>query len=151
MFFFMLFTLIPASFANVGTNPAKLLHIGTVTGHRLRRKGANIGAFPIQPDTLFHPRKVIFFQAGIITVIACQHTLYAFINAMLKLLMGHEFYLLIWNFVPFMFYPNELIWYTTNEFFLNQALPLYKRQHLWSRPWTMHSIRPMTIRASSPS
>ncbi len=56
-------------------------------GHRLRSKGTNVGALPIQPDAFFHPRKVIFIQAGVITVIACQHTFYAFINAMLKLLM----------------------------------------------------------------
>ncbi|KIL38473.1 hypothetical protein SD70_26285 [Gordoniibacillus kamchatkensis] len=84
---FILFALIPACFANIGANSTKLFRVGIVMRHRLRSKSTNVGALSIQPNTFFHHRKVIFIEASVVTVIACQHTFYAFINAMLKLLM----------------------------------------------------------------
>jgi hypothetical protein len=87
---FMLFALIPASFANVRTDAAQFFGVRAVQGHRLRSECTKVGTFPVQPNAFFHLRDMFFLKTSVETVIARLHTAETLFNASLNLLVRHR-------------------------------------------------------------
>ncbi|ANY75578.1 hypothetical protein BBD41_25050 [Paenibacillus ihbetae] len=71
----MLLAFFRASHTCLDAQLAYFLNEGAVARHCLCGKGANIGTFAIQRDTIPQHRKLVFFQAGYITYVASVHTL----------------------------------------------------------------------------
>jgi hypothetical protein len=80
----MLLAFVPASFTNLGTDPAYFAGIPAVRGHGLSRKITYIRALSIQPYAFLHHLNILLFQTCGVTMVTSHHTAQAFLDAFLK-------------------------------------------------------------------